>query len=358
MNRISLAQLLTENVPDIDGKNLWIWGTGDTSRLYQEGLNRTSLMDKISGYCDSNEAKWGSRFYGKPVIPPSKLSEYPNVCVLVCSLQPKVNREILAELKAMHIEGYLIDEIILKTYHTEVLQCFDLLYDEESKRIFTELVKSRLLGKNPDRSIISDNTYFIWRHLASRDVMGGDFIDCGAYTGDTFEKYIWYVDGIFHEIISIEPDPENYQAMEKRKKRLCEEWNLQDSSIKLINAGVGEKTTVGWFTRSNNGLGTKFSEHDHEGSQQQVFALDDLITNPYAFLKADIESFEYKMLLGAKNGIQQWKPHLAVCIYHNSIDLYSIALLLHSIVPEYKIAIRHHLNTLAETVLYAWIEEE
>lgn len=358
MNRLQLEQLLTENIPIIDGKNLWIWGTGDTSRLYQEGLGRTELMDKIIGYCDSNETKWGNQFYGKPIVSPSELAKHANACVLICSLQPHVNREIMAKLKAMKIEGYLIDEVILKTYRKQVLECYDLLYDEQSKHCFAELVKSRLIGKNPDRSIITDNTYFIWRHLTSKDITDGNFIDCGAYIGDTIEKYIWYADGLFHKIISIEPDKENFQAMQKRKKRLCEEWNLDESSIELINAGVGDQTTVGWFTRSNNGLGTKFSENSHEGSQQKIYALDDFISEPFAFLKADIESFEYKMLIGAKNIIQRWKPNLAICIYHNSVDFFSIALLVHSFVPEYKIAIRHHLNTLAETVLYAWIEEE
>ena len=357
MDRLQLEQLLTKNIPDLEGRNLWVWGTGDTSCLYQEGLNRTSLSNRIKGYCDNNETKWGGTFYGKPIISPSELTTYDNVCVLVCSLQPKINKEIMSQLNEMKVEGYLIDEIILKLYHKDVLDCFDLLYDDKSKYDFAELVKSRLLGRYPDKSIISDNTYFVWRTIATKDIIGGNFIDCGAYIGDTLEKYIWYTEGIYNKIIAIEPDNDNYNAMKKRKKRLCEEWNLKVDSIQLINVGVSDKTAAYRFVRSNRGLGSKFAENNNEGVPQKTIALDDLITEPYTFIKADIESFEYKMLLGARKGIQQCKPNLAICIYHNSIDFFSIALLIHSFVPEYKIAIRHHRDTLSETVLYAWIDD-
>lgn len=358
MKRTQLKQLLTHDIPDLKDKSLLIWGTGDTACLYQEGLNRIDLGRKIIGYCDSNKTKWGKKFYGKPILAPSELSEYKNTVVLICSLQPHVNREIMSQLESLNIENYLIDEVILKIHHKDVLQCYDLLYDTESKRIFAELIKSRLSGINPNKNIISGDTYFIWRQIASQDIDAGTFIDCGAYVGDTIEKYIWYKDGVFNKIIAIEPDYENFHAMLRRKQRLCEEWNLKETSIELIQAGVGEKTADYYFTRSNNGLGSKFAESDDEGNLQKIFALDELINEPYSFLKADVESFEYKMLLGAKKGIQQWKPNLAISIYHNSVDLFSLAVLIHSFVPEYKIVLRHHLDTLAETVLYAWVDKQ
>lgn len=83
--------------------------------------------------------------------------------------------------------------------------------------------------------------------------------------------------------------------------------------------------------------------------------LDEFLTEPYSFLKADIESYEYQMLLGAEKSIRKFKPLLAVCIYHNAVDFYSIPILVKQILPEYRLAIRHHKDTLGETVLYAWV---
>ena len=61
------------------------------------------------------------------------------------------------------------------------------------------------------------------------------------------------------------------------------------------------------------------------------------------------------MLIGASKGIKEYMPLLAICIYHNAVDFYEIPLLIHSLVPEYKLAVRHHSYTLADTVLYAWL---
>ncbi|MBQ6342965.1 MAG: FkbM family methyltransferase [Anaerolineaceae bacterium] len=72
------------------------------------------------------------------------------------------------------------------------------------------------------------------------------------------------------------------------------------------------------------------------------------------YIKADIESFEYKMLKGAEKTIKNNKPRLAICIYHNAVDMYSILLLIHRINPDYRFSVRHHSFTLSETVLYAY----
>lgn len=90
-------------------------------------------------------------------------------------------------------------------------------------------------------------------------------------------------------------------------------------------------------------------------SSVEVVALDRFLEEPYSFLKADIEGFEYNMLQGAQNGIMKNKPLLAICIYHNEMDLFGIQLLIHQLVPEYKFAVRHHSSTWSETVLYAYI---
>ena len=102
-------------------------------------------------------------------------------------------------------------------------------------------------------------------------------------------------------------------------------------------------------------MGSKFSEAVSEGESGKIVSLDKFVKEPYTFLKADIESYEYKMLQGAREGIKKYKPLLAICIYHNAVDMYTIPLLVKKILPEYKIAIRHHLDDLSETVMYAWI---
>lgn len=88
-----------------------------------------------------------------------------------------------------------------------------------------------------------------------------------------------------------------------------------------------------------------------------MVTLDEVLHEKYTFLKADIESYEYNMLLGAERSIKMWKPNLAICIYHNAIDMITILPLIKKMVPDYKFAVRHHSVTFDETVLYAWLDE-
>lgn len=73
------------------------------------------------------------------------------------------------------------------------------------------------------------------------------------------------------------------------------------------------------------------------------------------FIKMDIEGSEQMALLGAKKTIIRNKPKLAICIYHSDEDMIKIPLMIHEMVPEYKLWIRQHSNGIPETVLYATI---
>lgn len=69
----------------------------------------------------------------------------------------------------------------------------------------------------------------------------------------------------------------------------------------------------------------------------------------------DVEGAELESLKGASGTIQRYKPKLAICIYHKPEDMTEIPLYIKSLVPEYKLYVRHHSNSIAETVLYAII---
>ncbi len=72
MNRSELETLLRENVPDITGKSVWIWGAGDTAQLYQEGLRRLEPEGfTFEGYIDRKAARMHYTFHGKPVMAPT-----------------------------------------------------------------------------------------------------------------------------------------------------------------------------------------------------------------------------------------------------------------------------------------------
>ncbi len=67
----------------------------------------------------------------------------------------------------------------------------------------------------------------------------------------------------------------------------------------------------------------------------------------------DIEGAEFDALKGAEKTIKKYKPKLAICVYHNPLDIVNIPLYIKELVPEYKIFLRHYSESSSETVCYA-----
>ena len=119
---------------------------------------------------------------------------------------------------------------------------------------------------------------------------------------------------------------------------------------------MSNESSVSYLSRSgNSGAASSIaSVPGSESEEIRTVALDDFLSEGFTFLKADIESYEYKMLLGAAKTIKKFKPRLAICIYHNATDFWSIPLMVKDMCPDYKLIIRHHSTKLVDTLLYAW----
>lgn len=232
------------------------------------------------------------------------------------------------------------------------------LDDERSCEVYLFLLKHRAKC-----DYLSMNDCASWDHsfvnpafqISDKDDV---FVDCGAFVGDTIEKFIWQHDGFVKRIIAFEPDAKNRLALEKRVRRLSEEWSFAPDKITVYPYGVSDKSSVSYVRRhSVDEIGVNSSitsVPDDSTKEIKVVAIDDILPEGYTFLKADVESYEYRMLLGAEKTIRKYKPRLAICIYHNAVDFYSLPLLVKQFRPDYKLMIRHHSLTRAETLLYAW----
>lgn len=360
MKRLELEKILCTDIPELQGKEIWIWGAGNTAQLYQEGLKRLSEEGFfITGYCDNDPLKYtvDAGFNSLPVISPAELEKKENIIVLICTAIPKIYESIGKQLTKMNKEWYSLDEAIMKLHREQVLQCYDLLEDDLSKEIYAAVILFRMKGGILQYEPNCEDRYYAiapFKMIDDAEV----YIDCGAYVGDSIEKYIWRREGAFKKIIAFEPNKKNYCAMSKRVERLKSEWNIEKEDICLYAYGVGDEEIYGNLENYdvNHGLSSKFIDKDMVGDEVcRIVSLDTFIEEPFSFIKADIESYEYKMLCGAKEGIKKWKPLLAIAIYHNGVDMYDIPLLIKNICPEYKIAIRHHSYGWGDTVVYAYI---
>ncbi|MDL1971358.1 MAG: FkbM family methyltransferase [Candidatus Desulfofervidaceae bacterium] len=76
------------------------------------------------------------------------------------------------------------------------------------------------------------------------------------------------------------------------------------------------------------------------------FSIDDFFKKEkpekLSFIKIDTGGFEKEILLKAKNTIRDFRPKLAISLYHKSEFLYEIPLLVKEFVPEYKIFLKQN----------------
>ena len=369
MGREEFEKILRADIPDLTGRQIWIFGAGNTAALYANGLARLEKEGfKIAGYTDNNQSKWGTECNGRQVVSPQSLFEKKDeICVLICSIQSRVVKAVSKQLSEMGIMNYPIDEVILKQHADQVLAVYDLLEDEESKQVYETLTYERMKVEGAPLPVSADEQYFALPPFTLSN-SGEVFVDCGAYVGDSIERYLWAKDGVFQKIIAFEPDEHNVRTMKYRTERLVREWGLKEDSIEIIQAGVANKNQTGTLVRydTNNGLGSKIVAGQESGTGDlnvenaegtKVVALDEFLTHPYSFLKADIEGWEYDMLLGAQEGLKEYRPLLAICIYHNVVDFYQIPILLRDMLPDYHFALRQHKHVLSDSVLYAWPKE-
>ena len=353
MTRDELCTILASNLPDITNKQLWIWGTGHTTDLYISGLKRLESVE-IYGFCDNDSKKWGKEKAGWPIVAPNDLYRRSGeIFVLISSWQKSVYCAVKKQLEEHDIQSMPIDEFIFKTNREKVIVCYDSLTEEKSKEIYAHLINQRMHLDMPSDDYISDNTYFSLRAFKryGRTV----FVDCGAYTGDTIEKFIWNIPSC-EKVYAFEPDKGNFMVLKNSCSRLKQEWNISDDKIELYNVAVGAENRICDFSATAT-ISSSVSQDKDGVVTVNMVKLDDVLTCKYTFLKADVESFEYELLQGAEKGIKKWLPSMAICIYHNAIDMITILPLIKEMVPHYKFAIRHHGVTFDETVLYAWVEE-
>ena len=132
----------------------------------------------------------------------------------------------------------------------------------------------------------------------------------------------------------------------------------KNKKVTAIRAGVYKETTTLNFN-AEGGKGSSISSTDEHTISIPVRAIDDTPECQNAtFIKMDVEGAELDALKGAKATILRNKPKLAICIYHYHRDFVEIPKWIHSLVPEYKLYVRHHAFSVNETVLYAILPEK
>ncbi len=238
----------------------------------------------------------------------------------------------------------------IKNQTRNILNCFNLFEDNQSRKIYCTNVIAHL-RRNYENCIESVGSIQYFPEDIIFDKGYERFIDCGGYIGDTIDELVKHKGEIKATAI-FEPIMESFSKLSVN----MEKYSLDIPELFLYPCAVSNKTEI-LFMDYEGGSSTLSSENK-ENCVQGV-SIDDVLKNfAPTFIKMDVEGAELKTIIGAENNIKEYRPDLAICVYHCINHLWDIALLLNSWNLGYKFYLRTHNSFTMETVLYATSREE
>lgn len=336
--------------------------------FYPMGIAAKATMHKLEKYgikpdffSDKNSELWGSEYEGIDCISLQELSckKQEELVVIVESLYyAEIKRDLqefgIKNILRIYPELLVAEEFLVHNEKSEVLQriekVLEICEDDKSKKIYKYLTDAWWKNDLQDdyfQKVYSQNQYF------DREIVDFSdkelFVDVGAYTGDTAEKFLISTNHSFEKMYLFELDQEIFSKLQNNVKKY--------SSDKIIcyPYGLGkENGIVEYYSGDSNSSIT-----DDRGEKNiigEIRKLDDILKEQkVTFIKMDIEGAETDALIGAQKIIKSQKPKLAICIYHSPEDMLNIPCLIKKMVPDYKVYIRHYTDMMLETVCYAII---
>lgn len=223
-----------------------------------------------------------------------------------------------------------------------------LLKDEKSKLLLDKIVKFRETLDPKYYIEPYDDEYFPSDVPIFNNLENINFIDCGAYTGDSVKKLLSTVKKV-DIVISFEPDINNLDSLNSEIK--IQKNKYPDTKFIIFPSGVFSANKILCFSNEESSSSSCISNKTENFIS--VVSIDKTIKNMNPnYIKMDIEGVEYEAILGAKETIKKYKPNLAICLYHKPEDLWELPLLINKIEPNYKMYLRVHEDLCLSTVLY------
>lgn len=341
-----------------------LFGAGKTSEYILKVLNGFGIFPVA--FCDNDRKKVGQEIAGVKVIEPKELEDYSDCFIYITTQMYYV--EIQNQLHGLGIPDEKIArcdwicqfewERNYKEFIQQNLEQFEWLYrtlaDEQSRKVLRNrlaflITRERKYAVGVRKR--GEAQYFPSGILSFNVVK--NFIDIGAYTGDSILQFSGHTDFTKCRVWAFEPDRELYRiALENVgdfENVTVFPYALSDKDGRSqVQAKMGSMQTIETGTFSNT-VETGVSEF--ETCRLDTFFEGKRLHNVY--LKMDIEGAELSALRGGEKFIRDCVPSMAICVYHKAGDILDIPHFIKALNPEYAVYLRHYSDNQTETVLYA-----
>lgn len=239
----------------------------------------------------------------------------------------------------------------LERNYLKLKEVFDLLMDEESKQVFIGRIKATLNGDVGYLYLTHYKEYF---HPEVCPRPGDILIDGGV--GSYVYQQISFSETVGEQgrIVAFEPDPESFKvALETFQRRNCHNllllpYGLWDDlgELPFISAGLASHVCLEVLNSEGSitTIKAKMVTIDHMVSKLKLPKVD--------FIKLDVEGSELQALRGGIKTILDFRPRMAICLYHRPEHLWEIPLFLKGLDVGYKFFLGHSHALPEHTVLY------
>lgn len=140
-------------------------------------------------------------------------------------------------------------------------------------------------------------------------------IDVGANIG-YYLLLLQKAIGLEGQIFCIEPEPQDLEELKK-----CVQIN-QFKNVSIIEAAIGEKDSK---EELRFGINALICVGDKGDLTVEIKTLDSFIFAKPDFIKIDVEGYEGKVLLGARNLLKNFRPTLFIEIHPQALPKYGIS---------------------------------
>ena len=320
-------------------KPIILYGMGDgADRVLQEF---ELLNIHASGVMASDDFVRGQSFHKFTVKTLAQIEEEFKDFIILITFGTHIP-EVMANIKALEKEYEVMipsvpvagECVFNRSYLVrngeEFMNAYNLMADEESKKVFKNMCYFEYTGELKYLYAMesSKDEAFKILNLNSEE----DYLDLGAYRGDTIDEFLKYTCNHYHSITALEPEPKTFKKLVEAK------GDLENTTF--LNKAVWSFDTELEF-RADMGRGSLIKNNG--GLLAETVSIDSLAEDTkFTYIKMDVEGVEFVVLSGGMTLMAEHKPKLNIACYHRCCDIYRLPAVIHRANPNYKIYMRHH----------------
>ena len=320
-------------------KPIVMYGMGNGADKILERFNELNI--KVSDFFASDGFVRGHSFHGKTVLSFSQIREKYDDFIIILSFASSLDNVLdwFYELNGKY-EMYAPDVPVTGggtfdlNFYKNNCHLFEsakkLLADEQSIKVFDNIIKYKLTGKIEYLKEIETSPDEAWNNILSPEKYSV-CVDAGAYNGDTAKEMLSKCENI-SKIYALEPDKRNFKKLQ----------TLSDENEKVLpfNVASWSENTLLEFDETGNRNSNPFSINSKKIASIEAKTIDSLCNTSADYIKYDVEGAERFALLGSEKTIKNSNPDLLVSVYHRNEDLFELPLFINKLNPDYKLYLR------------------